>query len=797
MSSEDVIQVHKEAWTKRETLQRILSRYCYVIEDVGGRSPTFVVSERENENMHDVLIEINAHLKNLGYNARLYPDDPWIIQLIRDPRMQWPSPRFVIAMWVFSLLTTMFAGEKWLSSARPEGGWFVENATFDAFLGYSVPIFSTLILASFIQKFVAKKRGVHLPHLFPIPGPALVWWPFGIIGFASLPRSDARLWPDRSTLGNTAISAPLVIIISGIFLCLFGIYLTPDYAIVDAAPLVLELPLIIQLIGLSMESELGLILKTSWAHPFTRVGMVLTFVGWVSLLPIPTFPGGRVLIARMGIPEARSGSTQVMLLLVILLFAFLYGAFSQWSIWVLVIALCGSLLISRGGDPRLPVVLDDFKGLPEKDHFRLGVILFVAFLAALPAQIPFYEDEDWRDSITWEVEDETLSIKDDWFNQTIVVSNPSLIKQTYKVKFMDYHATDFSLDSNISCNTGKILDNYSCYGEIDPKEDLELEFSFKWEAPWNPSLFDILWQVEQVDTNSKAILKNLVKPNADVYPIGDWKFNGDLDDPKACLELNTALDSYINISDSPLNTYWDNLNQNGSVSVEIKNPEICLIALSGDDMSYLEDYQFTIYNYTFKSGYSKDLFLSIPTEGVILGPDELMFGDSILAYNHPDENCLDTNKVEYNGDNISGEYTWDMSIVYQAKNNPDNETRLLVPSGSTITDCESIERPITYLVRDGPSLIIESLGERTQHWIGSVMIENGSLILENPGSSDVEINIEFDGNGKQWNVSNDIVIPAGQTVNISALQPDSGVSFSWLELDDEGRVILHLVNHEV
>ena len=332
MSSEDVIQVHKEAWTKRETLQRILSRYCYVIEDVGGRSPTFVVSERENENMHDVLIEINSHLKNLGYKARLYPDDPWIIQLIRDPRMQWPSPRFVIAMWVFSLLTTMFAGEKWLSSARPEGGWFVENATFDAFLGYSVPIFSTLILASFIQKFVAKKRGVHLPHLFPIPGPALVWWPFGIIGFASLPRSDARLWPDRSTLGNTAISAPLVIITSGIFLCLFGIYLTPDYAIVDAAPLVLELPLIIQLIGLSMESELGLILKTSWAHPFTRVGMVLTFVGWVSLLPIPTFPGGRVLIARMGIPEARSGSTQVMLLLVILLFAFLYGAFSQWSI---------------------------------------------------------------------------------------------------------------------------------------------------------------------------------------------------------------------------------------------------------------------------------------------------------------------------------------------------------------------------------------------------------------------------------------------------------------------------------
>ena len=94
-------------------------------------------------------------------------------------------------------------------------------------------------------------------------------------------------------------------------------------------------------------------------------------------------------------------------------------------------------------------------------------------------------------------------------------------------------------------------------------------------------------------------------------------------------------------------------------------------------------------------------------------------------------------------------------------------------------------------------MILNSSGHRTQHWIGTVEIQNGTLIFENPSDSDVELNIEFDGNGKQWNVSNDITITGGQVTEIPVAPPETGISFSWLELDDEGKVILHLVNHEV
>ena len=82
MSKDEVIPVHSKSWNNRELMKRILSRYCNVIEDVGGRSPTYLVAEKENDDIHDVLKSINQHLVPLGYSARLYPDDPWIIQLI-------------------------------------------------------------------------------------------------------------------------------------------------------------------------------------------------------------------------------------------------------------------------------------------------------------------------------------------------------------------------------------------------------------------------------------------------------------------------------------------------------------------------------------------------------------------------------------------------------------------------------------------------------------------------------------------------------------------------------------------
>ena len=791
MSEEEVIAAHKKSWSKRETLHRILSRHCRVLEDIGGRTPTFVVSEKENENMHEVLEEINHHLSKLGFSARLYPDEPWILQLIPDPIRQWPSPRFVVVMWLLSLFSTMFAGEKWLSSGRPDGGWFVSNASLDALIGYTIPLFLVIIVASFTQKAIAARKGVHLPHLFPIPGPAMIWWPFGIIGFASLPRSDARLWPDRSSLGNSAISAPLIMILAGMVLAFVGLHLTPEIVPLSVTPLAVELPLLINLIGLSSEGELMMILKTSWAHPFTRVGMTLTFVGWVSLLPIPTFPGGRVLIARMGIPEARSGSTQVMLLLVVLLFAFLFGAFSQWSIWVLVVALCASLLITKGSDPRLPIVLDDFKGLPESDHRRIGILLFMAFMLALPAQVPFYEDEMWDDELVWSIGEDKLVIEDNWFNQTMIVSNPSLIVQEWVVSFIDDGSNSFNL-SEIDCKTGTKTSDSTCEGTVNPLEDLKLKFNFLWLEQWNASSFEMTWEVND------EITKNTVVPDQIVYPVGDWEFNGDLDDPKSCITIKSSNSEPILPSQAPVYSNWDNVNSQGNISIDSNNPEVCLDGISGDDMNWLEYYEFRLDNVSFMAGYSTQNYVSIPDEGVVINNEDLMFSQSILSL-ELDGDCTGLGMPALPLNSENGSKLWNMSIFPTGINNYSNSNdsiTLIVPEGAIISDCESLYYPEIYTVSRGPSLIVGSEDDRTQHWIGSVEFIENVLTIENPSDEDIQLNIEFDGNGPQWNVSNNIILTAGQITNISAIAPESGVSFSWLELNDE-EVTLHLVNHEV
>ncbi len=788
MSEEELLHAHKDSWNRRELMQKILSRYCHVLEDIGGRVPTYLVSEKQDESMHDALVDINQHLSKLGYNARLYPDDPWIIQLIPDPTRQWPSPRFVASMWIISLLTSLLAGEMWIDGVRPEDGWFVSNVTLDALIGYTMPLFSALIIASFVQKRIAAQKGVNLPHLFPIPGPSMIWWPFGILGFASLPRSDARLWPDRSSLGVTALSAPLVMIIMGMSFILLGLNLTPEIVPLLSTPLAVELPLIIQLIGLSMEGETALLLKTSWAHPFTRVGMTLTFLGWVSLLPIPTFPGGRILIARMGIPEARSGSTQVMLLLVVLLFAFLFGAFAGWNIWVPIVALTASLLITKGSDPRLPVVLDDFKGLPEIDHRRLGVILFMSFMLALPSQIPFYEDKDWDDKLTWEIADDKLSIEDGWFNHMITVSNPSLVVQDWEITYLGGLYGNSSL-SELDCKSGETNSGNTCFGKIAPLEEINVQFNLQWMETWNTTAMSVSWIA------GGQIISSTVSPNQQSYPVGLWNFNGDLDDPEACISLKTKSQT-INISANTNVANWDNLDPDGNISIT-SDKQICLQSLSGDDMTWVSDMEFSMDNVSYKAGYDALAQVAISEDGVELSENELMFSQSILALNHED-NCLELGNPSPPLFSDNGTRIWNMSILPVALNRLEQSNDSIVlyaDEGVNITDCGSIYNPTIYSVLHGPSLIIGTEENRTQHWIGTVEFIDNLLTIENPGSYDVPLQIEFDGNGPQWNVSKDIILEAGEVTNVSAIAPINGLSYSWLELDD-GEVILHLVNHE-
>ena len=138
--------------------------------------------------------------------------------------------------------------------------------------------------------------------------------------------------------------------------------------------------------------------------------------------------------------------------------------------------------------------------------------------------------------------------------------------------------------------------------------------------------------------------------------------------------------------------------------------------------------------------------------GVVLDEQELMFSQSILALNHEDD-CLGLGTPSPPLAIDNGTRIWNMSLLPVANNHLEdsNESiRLFAEDGAVIADCQNVHNPTLYTVRNGPLLTIGLGEEMTQHWLGSLEVVNDEIIIENLGSNDVSLNIEFDGNGPQW-----------------------------------------------
>ena len=109
MSDEEPIPVHSEIWNQRKLIERILSRHVYVLSDVGGYWPSFIVQEKEDSDIHDAVANLNQHITKLDWAARLHPDEPWLIEVIPSPTRQFPSYSVPIVMWILAIFTTLYA----------------------------------------------------------------------------------------------------------------------------------------------------------------------------------------------------------------------------------------------------------------------------------------------------------------------------------------------------------------------------------------------------------------------------------------------------------------------------------------------------------------------------------------------------------------------------------------------------------------------------------------------------------------------------------------------------------------
>ena len=828
---------HKKAWDQHALLANILSREFHLLEQIGGRWPSWIIDVKQDRNVHDSLKKINSHIAKLGWMARLSVDNPWLVTILPMPDRQFPSIRIHLFLWSMTALTATLAGSLWIENTSPDGGWFGYGHFADSFLGFTLPILATLFLASVIQVKAAAKQGLRVGYIAPIPdisiafwsvglfSPSTLIWPFGLLLISSLPRMSSRPWDNRSQLGKISIIAPAVMICSGFILWAIGIFMTPELIDIVSTPRSIEPPLIVELLAVFFYDDISI--RLAWAHPLAKAGSVLTFFGWVSLLPIPTFPGGRLMVSRLGSVMARNSGTQVRLFFVILIFAWLFEAFDGFSVWTLVLALILPFLYYMGGEPRIPIVLDEPAGLDLKTEKRLGIFFFLFFMLALPSQSPVLLNDEWQSPLEFQFDEiEAASRGDDgvWMtNLTIVIINPSFVQHSYAIDVVrDGGQSIGEWDYEWDCKGEDSLsiNGLGCGEDLQPGKYATFVLNISWnQSTYHPmgENFSLIMSTE----DGYQLQSLQVLPALEVYPTSDWNIVEDDGEVKRCIELNGDMgpeDSLL-VSFPNANTafttetrlYWIEGQTDMDANLSEIPDEICVIGLDPIILRAWDLNHISLNGIIFAGTMpAKPLKAIVPLDGwKIFAGDVQGYGAEFATGGllTQGENCPIDSHISTPPSPSDGDWIWDMSVRKEGQIPAIvNETNLtlIMEEGVNVSLCQNQLNPnpqTSFAVEQGPELILVRSNISYRLW-GNIWAAatNGSLISSdgmstfsfyNPSNTSIPVMVANEGSGSAWQILNSSTSLDQGMNEFSFMPSNSTFSTMWISHQDGG-VVIHL-----
>ena len=765
------ISVHKDAWNQKDLLEGIVRRYVTVRSHVGGLWPTWEIA---SDQLDEKFIELNAYLERLGWMVRLRRGDVIQLTTLPLPHRQFPGSRIHVYMWTASIITLLLSAVRWMDSGRPSGGWFTDSVYLDGLFGFVLPILGTLLLASYVQTRISAKYGVRSGHILPIPDPSvLLWlfsglstsyfiWPFGIFFIPTLPRMDARPWPDRASLAWTSVSVPIVMLISGFVFWTLGLLFTADAYALASEPYRANPPFLIELISSGFDVSFSNTLD--WGHPFFFAASFLTLVGWLLMLPIPTFPGGRLLVARMGLGEARSTGTQILMFMLLITAAFfIFDAFNGFTIWIPVLSVLIPLLMFMGGDPRIPVIMDGDRPLSEDNHRRLGIVLFVAILFAIPAQFPVEPVERWDADATYTITvDEFAELTDSWnASITIELSNPSMQHRSYSVSGMIVGTSLWS--SNLSCG------NDHCEGMLQPGESLAIEFEMMHEnLSYQPTSIEYVASIV-FDDSDAYVETGTIHPLLDASVGAEWRHVRTDDNVLACIDLYVKDDFTANISFPDLDDEWLPflwLDGEAGLSKDLSSQDT-VVCLNGVDQALPLHVQSLITsvdigNLSFIVGFDATWphIVSSSEQGWLIDKTHQWgapFNQGGTLYQENASSCPDTEFLKAPPQSGNNNWSWDLSIrpKHRIPSVEGNESLHLKLPSDTFVYCNQEDAIGTkFIVQVGPDLILHQDNQTLRLWDGP-MTANVSILeiaLYNSNEGDVVLRHDSFGN-VAWDVA--------------------------------------------
>ncbi|MDP6888766.1 MAG: hypothetical protein QF454_01900 [Candidatus Thalassarchaeaceae archaeon] len=537
------IRIDTNLWSHRELLERIVERYFHIVEEIHDVEIGWQIQVKEGD-ASTSLMSLNQHLRSLSWLAVLQDGSPYDLVILPDPPLgDGLTAKQNTAVWlVFTFFLTL-AGGAWLQLQNGQLKLTDPDLLTDAFCWFALPIALVMFIGSESRRQMALRDGVDIGYHIPLAVPFLMTpsapiWPFGVIGFTSQRRLDLTAFSERKSLATVAIIAPIIMLICGFGMTIIGYLMTPNSSpdFTSAPPLV-EASILPEFVLSFMLTSEEMALRSAWLHPLGLAGIALSTMGWVLLLPLPGFPGDRLLSAILPPGEIDEGGTQTWLYIGILvagIYVILNGGFLPWL-----------MLIGLGAWRRFspeasstPFVLNEAKGFPDRARKQFSICFVTLLLLGFPGLVPVGELQDWDsglDTSDWPTE---VSFAPDESGQVefplktlgvIPVDVEFQVTFTGREVMAHWDACgEYILDFVANCK----------FEDIGPLSNQSFVIEYEsWTADLestSPFTMNLYW-IENLEHQTHSVLFS--PSNRPTPAAQQWSWDGDWGTPQYCLEL--------------------------------------------------------------------------------------------------------------------------------------------------------------------------------------------------------------------------------------------------------------------
>ena len=784
-----------ETWGDIELLEVICSRY-FLLGGQGLSELSWEVNGRDGRDPSECLLSLNRHLKSLSMIAVLDEGDPPVMSVGSLPTQPVVMPSWQQSLvWVLAASFTTLSGSLWISSMEPGQQPFDSSILQTAIVFFTLPVLGSILLASYARIFVAKAFEVENSHLIPLAFPVFSpEWPFSLVSAIGQTRSDLHPVPNRRALGMIELTAPAMMFVCGTVLTIIGLGLTPvQPPAYEASPVAVDLNLISEFLG-SILVEPHTLLRLQWLHPTGLAGIALSIVGWALLLPIPGFPGDRILHSLLGPADMQDDRNQTSIFIFTLGFVLLIFISTEYWPWLLLAAIAAWRRFSPEHMPE-PFVVDEYASLDEIPMRQIATLAIAILLLGYPGLEPSSQIEEWDAGISTEEWPISMTFDEEITQLKLPLEPSGIMPVSGWLQIRLEGATDAGWQINSECLDERGVCRFDDITQASPGS-VEIELSRDSTEPSNLTFrLVVLIDVEN-QVSEHSVLFRSADSTSSIDPL--WVMVEDTSTPRICVELSVSEGDYVNLSIN--NPFWSFENE---TSLAEGTHDLCLRGQVGAIQSLPQrDEQHLVIGppiIIHREGQPDEILLmsiedTLPRmhvsggEWVIpewFGPEE---GYTIARGESGSVFCPSSNAIADvdTSDNWSRDLA-DRSAIAISQAGPGNGTLRFSALG-WLAVCDDTTLLSAYQVIEGPDLV-------TGSGLPNSRLSEGELRIVNRENTTFSLSVDWAGDAVNWD-NWDVSVPSQIAPNSQALgaisveETTSAIWASWISIEDD-EITLH------